>query len=303
MSHLSRLLNLPYFLIPKLSPNLQQLRKQCQINSKLYSVNDRKSTHITSSIEPWAFIRIKNERPTLRLFLSQMSLAFKKGIIAYNDCTDGSENIILRFCQNNPSFIPYKYPFTVYGAHHPAYQLRNKIPYENTLAAYYNAALYLIPENEWFMKIDADQIFNPLALKYAFSLVKNKHDIVSFSRLNIFRDNNNKLQVLSFTCPNDQLLLCNNKVAFFNKKGIKPNGEPYAYETMILPARPKIKYIECSNLHFLLEKTSRTQTITPTSFISLKTFLKTASPLHFDPAFFNRKNIREFINFFEKPET
>lgn len=40
-------------------------------------------------------------------------LLTQRGVIGYNDCTDGSEEIILEFANNNLLFIPVKYPYEV----------------------------------------------------------------------------------------------------------------------------------------------------------------------------------------------
>ena len=52
-------------------------------------------------VEPWAFIRVKDERKTLLASLNSILPAIKKGVIAYNDCTDGSDVIIKDFCEKN----------------------------------------------------------------------------------------------------------------------------------------------------------------------------------------------------------
>ena len=98
------------------------------------------------AVEPYAFIRVKNESITIKASLNSILPVIKKGVIAYNDCTDGSDLFIQDFCKQNPGFIPFHYPYHVVEQNHPDY-LTEKIPYQNTLAAYYNAALSFIPKN------------------------------------------------------------------------------------------------------------------------------------------------------------
>lgn len=58
-------------------------------------------------------MRVKNEARTLRASLDSILPAIQRGVIGYNDCDDGSEEIILEFCKSYPSFIPVKYPYNV----------------------------------------------------------------------------------------------------------------------------------------------------------------------------------------------
>ncbi|EAH8789004.1 acylneuraminate cytidylyltransferase, partial [Campylobacter jejuni] len=69
---------------------------------------DESSKDTNSPLNPWAYIRVKNEALTLRASLESILPAIQRGVIGYNDCTDGSEEIILEFCKQYPSFIPVK---------------------------------------------------------------------------------------------------------------------------------------------------------------------------------------------------
>lgn len=110
-------------------------------------------------------------------------------MIAYNDCTDGSDKIIEEFCKQNTEFIPFHYPFYVEPAGSRKYET-NALKEENTLAGYYNAALEIIQKkNEWIIKIDADQIYSPSILEHSFYLPRSTKDFVSFSRLYLILDN------------------------------------------------------------------------------------------------------------------
>ncbi|WP_337199440.1 hypothetical protein [Campylobacter molothri] len=74
---------------------------------------DKNSKNTKSPLNPWAFIRVKNEISTLKSSLESILPAIQRGIIAYNDCDDGSEEFILEFCKKYPTFIPKKYPFSI----------------------------------------------------------------------------------------------------------------------------------------------------------------------------------------------
>ncbi len=82
--------------------------------------------------------------------------AIKRGVIGYKDCTDSSEEIILEFCKKYPNFIPAKYPHQVF--------LENPPNECNKFHNHYNFVLSFIPENEWFIKIDVDHIYEPTLL-------------------------------------------------------------------------------------------------------------------------------------------
>lgn len=105
---------------------------------------DPKAKDIKSPLNPWAFIRVKNEAITLRASLESILPAIQRGVIGYNDCDDGSEEIILEFCKQYPSFIPIKYPYEI--------QIQNPKSEENKLYHYYNYVASFIPQGEWLIK-------------------------------------------------------------------------------------------------------------------------------------------------------
>ncbi len=74
---------------------------------------DKKSQSPKSPLNPWAFIRVKNEIVTLEESLFSMLPAIQRGVIGFNDCDDGSKEVILEFCKKFPSFIPISYPYEV----------------------------------------------------------------------------------------------------------------------------------------------------------------------------------------------
>lgn len=137
---------------------------------------DPKARDPKSPLNPWAYIRIKNEATTLTESLHSMLPAFQRGVIGYNDCNDGSEEMIEEFCAKYPSFIPAKYP-------HPI-EMENPKSEKNKLYAYYNFCLSFIPEDEWLLKIDADHIYDAKGLFCSFYIPKSKREIVAFPRIN-----------------------------------------------------------------------------------------------------------------------
>lgn len=137
---------------------------------------DEKSKDTISPLNPWAYIRVKNEAITLRASLESILPAIQRGVIGYNDCTDGSEEIILEFCRQYPSFIPVKYPYEI--------QRENPQSEENKLYSYYNYVASFIPDNEWFIKIDVDHIYDAKKLYESFYLPKDDREVLSIARIN-----------------------------------------------------------------------------------------------------------------------
>lgn len=134
-------------------------------------------------IKPWAFIRVRNEIMTIDSSLKSILPIIERGVIGYNDCTDGTEEYILEFCKKNPGFIPVKYPYSVYPPNHEIYKL--DVEEEKKLAEYYNYVLSFIPENEWIIKIDCDHIYDSEKLKKLFYLPKKDNTYIVLPRLNI----------------------------------------------------------------------------------------------------------------------
>ena len=287
-----------FFLIKLFWPNNFKKNKRTKVLSNLFktSVKDRLNDKQNKEyIEPWAFIRVSNEIKTLETSLKSIVPTFKKGVIGYNNCTDGSEEVILSFCKNNPGFIPFKYTYNV----RPPKTGKEIInfPYEESLAAYYNKVLEFIPKGEWFMKIDVDHFYFQDILKHSFSLPKSKHDIVIYSRLELVRMGND-IRVYGYIRPGDQWLIFNENVHFENKIDIKNNiyCETIIYPKKIAKIRP-----ECSNIHFPLEKNRRK--ITQEEFNSLEKlehFIEHAPTEELSPEVLNINNIYSIFNEFDK---
>ncbi|TQR53853.1 beta-1,4-N-acetylgalactosamyltransferase [Campylobacter troglodytis] len=159
---------------------------------------DPNSKDPKSPLNPWAFIRVCNEDITLKKSLESILPAIQRGIIAYNDCTNKSEEIILDFVAKYPSFIAIKYPHHI-QIHAPKSQ-------ENRLYNYYNFALSFIPKKQWLIKIDVDQIYDAKKLYKSFYLARNKQEIVQYDRLN-------------YAIKNKQVRMISGKVSASNIEG------------------------------------------------------------------------------------
>ena len=254
------------------------LRKAIKDNLGRVSVQRRISEMADADltfVEPWAFIRVKDERKTLLASLNSILPVIKKGVIAYNDCTDGSDVIIKDFCEKNPGFVPYEYPFYVEPAGSKKYST-GELEEKNTLAAYYNAVLSQIPIGEWVIKIDVDQIYFPEILKHSFSLPKNRSDFVSYSRLDVIRDGSGNLRVLRYARPGDHWLICNDgKLKFENVYLYDDEGKYCAYESL-RPGKRNLWYKpECSSVHFPSEKKYRSYSGDFEGLMGFREFLDT----------------------------
>ena len=216
---------------------------------------DTNAKNPKSPLNPWAFVRVCNEAITLKACLTSILPAIQRGVIAYNDCTDGSEEIILEFCAAYPSFIPAKYPHSV--------QIHNPQSKENMLYNYYNFALSFIPKGEWLVKIDCDHIYDAKKLYKSFYLPKHTYEMVIIARMDILIKEN---QVFVGKSPNEMggFLVSGLDHWLLYNKGIKfeqwfPNKDDksYSYELM----RPKHRRInlrtELNNYHFPQIKSSR----------------------------------------------
>ncbi|WP_294704553.1 hypothetical protein [uncultured Fusobacterium sp.] len=216
-------------------------------------------------IEPWAFIRVKNEIVTIDTSLKSILPVIKKGVIGYNDCDDGTEEYIIEFCKQNPGFIPVKYPYTIYPQGHEIYK-KEGIEEEKKLAAYYNYVLSYIPKDEWIIKIDCDHVYDSEKLKKLFYLPKKDNDYIVISRINLHVANNvvygiTKNPILE---DKDHFILKNKNLSFKNVYWINSEGNFSACEALCinneLATSSKIQkrynfiYSEVNNYHFPIAK-------------------------------------------------
>ncbi|AJD05248.1 beta-1,4-N-acetylgalactosaminyltransferase [Campylobacter lari] len=247
------------------------------INKTIYNAKhkgffdfDPKSKDPKSPLNPWAFIRVKNEAITLRASLESILPAIQRGVIGYNDCTDGSEEIILEFCKQYPSFIPVKYPYEV--------QIENPQSENNKLYSYYNYVASFIPQGEWLVKIDVDHYYDAKRLYKSFYIPKKDYEVLTYSRMD-FIINQNQINIINcktFGCLkstiDDQWLIKNNHLEWI--EGVfNENEKKYFYEYLDIK-KYKLFHTEFFNYHFPYEKSSRRHMIKQFNLISLEEFKK-----------------------------
>lgn len=263
-------------------------------NSVPYWERDR--FNIKTAVQPWAFLRVHNEINTIHQSLSSISTIIHKGVIASHGSTDGTDEYIHDFVRKNPGFIFFKYPYEVVPANDPRYQ--GKIPYKNTLAAYYEATLDLIPEDEWLIKIDADMIYFPELLEKTFHMISSDNDCIIYSRLNLIRTRDNLWKAARYERPGDHWLIKNNNLKFINKVFFS-NGLFRAHEVLIKGPKRLIAP-ECSCLHFPYEKQWRRDYlhdgINEKELHDIQDFIKSLPSWEFDPTIYNKKNIEKIAN-------
>lgn len=207
------------------------------------------------ALHPWAFIRVCDEEKTLRQSLESILPAISRGIIVYHECTDNSKKIIEDFCNKNTGFIYIHYPYEVAFVNCTKEEKYSK----KSLSDYYNFALSFIPQGDWLIKIDADQIYDAKKLQKSFSLVKNDSEVVFYPRINlhlvnsrIYIDKNSPI-----SDPKDHWLICN-KGLYFEDCIISEDANNMVYwELLTIPFKYKSYDAELSTWHFPYIKSRR----------------------------------------------
>ncbi|WRE67888.1 beta-1,4-N-acetylgalactosamyltransferase [Helicobacter pylori] len=226
---------------------------------------DKKSQNPKSPLNPWAFIRVKNEIVTLEESLFSMLPAIQRGVIGFNDCDDGSKEVILEFCKKFPSFIPISYPYEV--------MLKDCPSLWHQFYHYCNYTLSFIPKNEWVVKIDCDHIYDAKKLYESFYIPKSIKEVVMYSRINfvvqdfeVFVRNDGDFGFLD--AWGDHWLLYNDCEPF---ETWQHNDD--IYEILKLKDKHHIKDKEMVQWHFPLAK-KRRNAIVDNDLIPLKEFKK-----------------------------
>ncbi|WP_382262802.1 hypothetical protein [Helicobacter baculiformis] len=98
---------------PKMPMSTTHLLVPAKPRHQGYFQHDPKSANPKSPLNPWAFIRVKNEIRTLEASLYSMLPAIQRGVIGYHECDDGSAEVILDFCAKFPTFVPVHYPYRI----------------------------------------------------------------------------------------------------------------------------------------------------------------------------------------------
>ncbi|WRC37646.1 beta-1,4-N-acetylgalactosamyltransferase [Helicobacter pylori] len=256
---------------------------------------DKRSQNPKSPLNPWAFIRVKNEIVTLEESLFSMLPAVQRGVIGFNDCDDGSKEVVLEFCKKFPSFIPISYPYEVI--------LKDCPSLWHQLYHYYNYTLSFIPKNEWVVKIDCDHIYDAKKLYESFYIPKNIKEVVMYSRINfvvrdfeVFVRNDGDSGFLD--AWGDHWLLYNDCEPF---EIWRYNDE--SYEVLKLKDKHHIKDKEMVQWHFPLAK-KRRNAIVYDDLIPLKEFKKRHADLigtRIEESMLDEKRILEVYQKFRLP--
>ncbi len=191
--------------------------------------------------------------------------AIQRGVIGFNDCDDGSKEVILEFCKKFPSFIPISYPYEV--------MLKDCPSLWHQFYHYCNYTLSFIPKNEWVIKIDCDHIYDAKKLYESFYIPKNIKEVVMYSRINfvvrdfeVFVRNDGDFGFLD--AWGDHWLLYNDCEPFeiwcYNDE---------SYEVLKLKDKHHIRDKEMVQWHFPLAK-KRRNAIVDNDLIPLKEFKK-----------------------------
>jgi len=101
-------------------------------------------------------MRVRNEEKTLKQSIESVINSLDELVIIYHDCTDNSVSILKKLAQKYNKICLYEYTLPVIPANTGGY-VEGFNPC-HSLANYYNYGLSKCKYN-WFLKIDADQIY------------------------------------------------------------------------------------------------------------------------------------------------
>lgn len=243
---------------------------------------DSNARNPKSPLNPWAYIRVKNEAHTIRACLYSILPAIQRGVIGYNDCDDGSEEIILEFCKKFPSFIPVKYPYSV--------DIYNPKSEENKLYAYCNYVLSVIPKNEWLVLFDADHVYVADKLYKSFYLAQNIWDMVLHSRINFLYNGEVLIDKDDKIFEGDHWLVNN-----FGLKFIEWGG---GYE-QLKPHSNRIISTEMPSYHFPYQKDSRKSMAEKRTWIPLREYKGEDLDTRMDRKLLESREVLELCKEFE----
>lgn len=234
-------------------------------NYVVRNINYRKLGKIyrKDPVEPWAFIRVKNEIKTVKSSLESILPVIKKGVIGYHKLSidekdDGTIEYLKKFCRENKGYKLFEYKHEVIPANDKRYKTLNKVYAEQMLDSYYNAVLEMIPKGEWIIKIDCDQVYDTEKLRQSLYLPKNEDDVISLGRFNLHYDKGNLFYLKEDTLydPGDHWILKNQDIHFEFRSGNK-NGKFFAWELLVFEKKRKIYNTEVFIWHFPFMKNSR----------------------------------------------
>ncbi|WP_104697712.1 MULTISPECIES: glycosyltransferase [unclassified Helicobacter] len=214
-----------------------------------------KRSYVEGALNPWAFIRVYNEEKTLKQSLDSIIPAISRGIIVYSGCTDRSKSIIEDFCEKNTGFICAFYPHEVASVNCTKEERQSK----KSLSDYYNFALSFIPQGDWLIKIDADQIYDAEKLKKSFYLVKDDDEVVFYFRINLHLIDS-KVYIDGDSPvfdPKDHWLICNKGLYFKDVIISEKDNKIVYWELLKIPFKYKYYDAKLSTWHFPYLKTRR----------------------------------------------
>lgn len=112
----------------------------------------------TKHVNVTAFIRVKNEIPTLKACLNSIDGIFDKIVMIYSEePDDGSIEVMTSWCNQRKNCSVYAYPYAVIPSHDKRYS--TNYSHKNSLAAYTQFGWDKIDDNDFVVKIDADQVY------------------------------------------------------------------------------------------------------------------------------------------------
>nr|QGT50002.1 hypothetical protein Helico4rc_1220 [uncultured Helicobacter sp.] len=248
-----------------------------------YFLADENAKDPFSPRNPWAYIRVRNEAHTLRASLYSILPAIQRGVIGYNDCDDGSEEIILEFCEKFPSFIPVKYPYHV--------DIYNPEKEENKLYQYYTYVLSVIPKNQWLVKIDVDHIYEASKLFKSFYLACKIWDIVLHSRINFLYKNSEILieNGNNMVFEGDHWLVCNFQLKFIPLNRIE----------QLVPHSSHLISTELPSWHFPYQKEIRKEVMNKCQWIPLESWQSEEIGTRIDSSMLTSKVLHTLVKEFE----
>lgn len=291
------LLKIPIIFAPPPLSSLKQKIQQAHLHIKHtgYFESDRESKKIDSPRNPWAYIRVRNEAHTLRACLYSILPVIQRGVIGYNDCDDGSEEIILEFCEKFPSFIPVKYPYHV--------DIYNPEKEYNKLYAYCNYVLSVIPKYQWLIKVDVDHIYEASKLFKSFYLIQKPYDMLIRSFINVCLIEQNILIDKNITKTREQgdYIMLKNLSLHFAEVREAWNGLDDRIGYFETP-KPHTNHLICSevnNWHFPYQKEIRKKAIDRHSWIPLESWQSEEIGTRIDPAMLKSEVLHTFVKEFE----
>lgn len=215
----------------------------------IISIIISKTYTIIYNCNVYVFMRVKNEENTIINSLNTLLPYINHGVIGYNDNSDNSESIIHDFCSKHINYKYLKYDYSVIPVNSKLY-LKNQ-PYENRLDGYYNTVLTAIPNNNWLLKADADELYNSYLLYNISFNKKYRKFLICLPRVNIYLINCTfyALKKKYKVNPCDQWLFYKTGEEKFVMKVYNNSRDLVAYEFLIYGNRKLIYYQKIAILH------------------------------------------------------